>query len=409
MTFVTILSLVPLAALTVAVFDALGDPTSQDALADFLGRHVFPVQGTQIATSIQSFAANVRIGALGPIGLTFSLAVTYLLFANVERAFGDIWQSQEKRSIIRKFTVFWTLATLGPLLMAVSVVQGAGLVHQFALFRILLPFLATSLLLVLVNRLMPNRRVPWSSAIVGGVLSSLVFEASKYLFALYFTKMAFGNYRIVYGRLALLPVLLVWIHVSWSAVLMGAVAARVLASPEEPKQVSKAGSKVALRVMLAIAQWYHRGHKAIPRSELAGRTALPASVLDSVLSRLRNAGLVIRVSGDADGFMPARPLDSISAADVAGLFEEPDMSVADQDKLDAILESLDRRIHETLDQVSIAELARSASRSPSSLQDSKVTSKATAHRIFTEDLSGGQVAPMRQPASSDQLPAEKEP
>ena len=357
LTFVTILSLVPLAALTVAVLEALGDPSSQDALAEFLGRHVFPLEGTKIADYIQSFASNIRIGALGPIGLASSLAVTYLLFANVERAFGEIWQNQEKRGIIRKFTVFWTLATLGPLLMAISVVQGAGLVHQFALFRILLPFLATSLLLVLVNRLMPNRRVPWSSALVGGVLSALLFETSKHLFALYFTKMAFGNYRIVYGRLALLPVLLVWIHLSWSAVLMGAVAARVLASPEEPKRIARANARLGLRVITAIAQWFSEGNKAMPRAELAARIELTPSVLDDVLTRLRDAGLLVRVSGDTEGFMPARPLENITAAQVAALFEEADLTTDGQQALDDLLGLIDSHTKEQLGRWSVAALA----------------------------------------------------
>ncbi len=354
LTFVTVLGLVPLTAIGVAVLEAVGQSATTRLVAAFLSRYMVPVESARVASYVNAFADNLRRGALGPVGIGLSILTAFLLFHNVESAFCDLWRSSARRSLVRKFTVFWTLATIGPVLLALSLVQGASVLRDFAVAGLLLPFLGMTLLLVLANRLLPNTWVPWRSAVVSGLVSSLLFESSKYLFAFYLTRVAFTNYHTVYGRLALLPILLVWIHLSWSAVLFGTAAGRVLALPV-PSAVVRPDWKAALAVAIEVARAYASGRRAASEEELGRRLRLPYDVLSQVLEQLRRAGLLLKVSGDAEGYLPARPLERINAWEVAQAIDGT-MDLPGREEFARFVQQVQETLRAQLEPKSLADL-----------------------------------------------------
>jgi membrane protein len=369
--FVTVLSLVPLTAVGIALLDATGHSMGEDALVNYISQHVMPLEGEHIVGYIRDFAENIKVRALGAVGVILTLGLSYLLFDSVEQAFNDIWRARQRRPLLRKFTVFWALATLGPFVLALSLLQGAALLRGMTPVWILLPFMGTWLLLVLANRLLPHTRVTWRSAILAGFVSALVFEIAKYGFSIYFTKVAFTNYSTIYGRLALIPTLLVWIGASWTAVLIGVETGYVLQhqslvemrhrenmfSDPETGWTRWVNGSVAARIMLAIAVWYATGRGAISARALSEAFNLPEEAVAEILRRFRETGMLVEVQGDVEGCMPGRPLSAITLNEILNVFEDSDIEQSEGEALDETFEKLRETQEETLDGLDFSVLA----------------------------------------------------
>ena len=345
--FVTALSLVPLTAMTVGILAVLGQSDGENAVVRFISRRIFPLQGTSVTSYVTTFAHNIRTGALGITGVLLSLAVTFALFENVESSFNHIWQTRHPRAWVWKITIFWSLATLGPMAMGLSILQGASLLRQFAVARLIVPFFATWVLLILANRILPNRPVPWMSAVVAGFISAVAFEAAKYGFSLYFAKLAFHNYKTIYGAFAALPVLLLWMDLSWSAVLLGAVAGRVLDSP--PAKIGERDDRSLLKLAVAVFSRYGQGKGPIDATDLAVRHRMPLPDVMRQLERLQDRRILSRVQSDLPRYVPARPADQVTTAQVLGLTTAQAVRT-NTDSVDGLFDRIDdcrRSIHGT--------------------------------------------------------------
>lgn len=371
LTFTTVLSLVPLTAVSVALLEATGHTRGEDALVNFLSSHVMPMEGANIAGYVRDFARNIKVNALGAMGVTFTLGISYFLFHSMEAAFNDIWRARERRPVVQKFTVFWALATLGPFILALSIVQGTQLLKNFTPIWVLVPFLGIWGLLTVANRLLPHTKVTWKTSVVAGFVSAIVFEIAKYVFSVYFAKVAFTNYSTIYGRLALIPTLLVWIGTSWTAVLIGVETGYILQNKTLVQMrhgkrswddrgtgwAAWINGNVGARVMLAIAKCYREGRGAVKARVLALELNVPEEAVSEILKRLREVDLIVQVSGDTNGYMPNRPLEDISLNHILQLFENPDTEIHDQKDLDLTFERLRKKQEVITDKINFAALS----------------------------------------------------
>ncbi len=242
LSFSSILALVPL--LTV-VFSALSlfpifTRWSED-IQDFIYRNFVPQLGDQIQASLQEFSANA--GQLTLWGLIFLLITTLALLATIEDAFNDIWQVKKGRPFGQRVLVYWAMLTLGPILIAMSLSVSSYLlsmsfidsqptisgVKSFLLSG--LPFALELLAFVFLYISVPNCEVRFKYALSGGVIAAILFELAKYAFATYLVY--FTSYQRIYGALAVLPVFLIWIYLSWLVVLIGAYITAALGARAE--------------------------------------------------------------------------------------------------------------------------------------------------------------------------------
>ncbi len=386
LTFTTVLSLVPLTAVSVTLLEATGHTRGEDALVNFLSRHVMPMEGMYIAGYVRDFARNIKVKALGPMGVTLTLSISYLLFHSMEASFNDIWRARERRPILQKFTVFWALATLGPFILALSLVQSTRLLQSFTPLWILVPFLGIWALLTLANRLLPHTHVNWKTAIIAGFVSALVFEIAKYGFSIYFAKVAFTNYSTIYGRLALIPTLLVWIVTSWTAVLIGVETGYIFQNKSlvrmrhgksawddrDSRWTAWVNGNVGARVMLSIANRFKKGEGALKARALATSLNVPEEAMQEILRRMREAELLVEVSGDTSGYMPNLPLDDISLHKILNLFEDPDTETVDQANLDEAFERLKQKKNTIAEKINFSILASGAMTKPEGAEEEAV-------------------------------------
>jgi len=231
LTFTSLLSLVPLMAVSLTLFTAfpVGDRV-QLQLQDFVFNNFLPASGEVVQQYLNQFSQKAARMS-GP-GVVFLIATALLLMANIERAFNRIWRIDKRRRPLNRFMVYWAILTLGPLLIGLSVAVTSYLVsmpllsdaaQRFGLNSGLLlatPAIASVVAFSLLYLVVPNQSVPLTHAVAGGVLAALLFEIAKQIFAYYIT--LFPTYEMIYGALAVIPLFLVWLYLSWTITLLGA-------------------------------------------------------------------------------------------------------------------------------------------------------------------------------------------
>jgi membrane protein len=236
LSFTTVLGLVPL--FTVAFIYVARYPLFErwlSALERFLVRHLLPGSGAAIRPYLDEFTA--KAANLQGIGILIVVITAVLLVATIEKEINAIWGTREPRSLVRRVGVYALGVTLGPLAIGAAVYSTNWLLEaSLAVELVTKPeasALATpiavalaTLFFTLIYAVLPARRVPWRSALAGGLVAALAFEAAKRGFVLYVTNVP--TYQRMYGAVAVLPLFLVWIFVSWIVVLFGAAVTATL-------------------------------------------------------------------------------------------------------------------------------------------------------------------------------------
>lgn len=226
--YVSLLALVPLVAVVFALFAAF--PMFSDIslqLKHFIFANFLPATGDVIQRYIEQFVANSsKMTVVGACGL---IVTSLLLMYSVDTALNTIWRSNRTRPKIYSFAIYWMVLTLGPLLAGTSLAISSyifslrwasefnGVIDQ--LLRIL-PLLLSWIMFWLLYSVVPINRVPGKDAIIGSLVAALLFELGKKTFALYIT--AFPSYQLIYGVLAVVPILFVWVYWTWCIILLGA-------------------------------------------------------------------------------------------------------------------------------------------------------------------------------------------
>ncbi len=235
--FTTLLALVPLLTVvfsTLSLFPVF--ESWSGSIEGFIYKNFVPQLGDQIQTYLHDFSS--KAGQLTVWGLIFLLVSTLTLLATIEDVFNDIWNVDSGRPWGQRLLVYWAMLTLGPILIAVSLSISSYFLSMAAfsdasvlaglrttLFRAL-PFILELAAFVLFFSMVPNCDVKIRHALAGGLVATIMFELAKYGFGLYL--LHFNSYQLIYGAVAVLPIFLVWVYLSWLVVLIGATVAAAL-------------------------------------------------------------------------------------------------------------------------------------------------------------------------------------
>ncbi len=331
LTYMTLLSLVPLMTVSLAVFSAF--PVSErvtEEIQDFVFANFIPASGEVLQQYLQQFSQ--KASQLTGAGFLFLIVVALALMANIDRAFNTIWRVKSKRSSLSQFIVYWSVLSLGPLLIGASMAVTSYLVSiplfsdaaaTLGVGRRLLglaPLLASATAFTLLYAVVPNRRVPIRHAMAGGVLAAILFEFAKRGFAFYLT--SFPAYEAIYGALAAIPIFLVWIYLSWVVTLLGAEFSCCLGIYEDEWSIEESeatGSWLFLAFRLLQRLWRAQqvgdvlSIKQISR-ELKGGSE---ERLETILYDLSRASLVLRVEGG--GWALGKDMSEVKLIDLYGV------------------------------------------------------------------------------------------
>ncbi len=228
--YVTLLSLVPFIMVTFTIMSAFPAFASvRSKLEHFVFSNFVPTASDVVHKYMTDFVGTAS--QMSAIGILSLLVVALMLISNVDKTLNRIWRTQSDRPIVYTFAIYWMVITLGPLLIGSSVVVSSYLTGLAAFTEEYTPGLGTFLLslvpsgaamiaFTILYMVVPNRRVFARHALVGAIVATIAFEITKSGFALYVTN--FPSYELIYGALAVVPILFLWVYLSWIIVLFGA-------------------------------------------------------------------------------------------------------------------------------------------------------------------------------------------
>jgi membrane protein len=229
--YVTLMSLVPLMVVMVSVMTAFPIFTDiKEMIENFVYHNFLPASGDTVKEHITGFVDNAS--KMSAVAISFLFLFALLLISAIDRTLNLLWRVTTKRRMVTAFSMYWMILTLGPVLVGSSIavtsyifsLVSLGDYDVFGLTNVLLrslPLLASISAFLILYLVVPNKVVPVKFALSGAILAAILFEVAKKGFALYVSQL--DSYQAIYGALAGIPILFLWIYLSWLVVLFGAL------------------------------------------------------------------------------------------------------------------------------------------------------------------------------------------
>ena len=240
LTYSTMLAIVPLIMVVFSIFSAF--PVFNEvtgALKEFIFTNFSPSASDMVGQYIDEFVNNSK--KMSAVGIISLIVVALMLINSIDRTLNSIWHDTETRPIFTSFAIYWLILTLGPLLVGVSIAASTYVKRMFESasnfsfgLKLLsfVPFLSTWFIFTLIYMVVPNKKVSIKHSAAG----ALFFTLGKQAFTWYIV--TFPSYQLIYGAMATLPIMLLWIQLSWTVVLLGAQLAAVLAEVRSKKMMN---------------------------------------------------------------------------------------------------------------------------------------------------------------------------
>lgn len=311
LTYATLLSIVPLLALMFSLIKGFG---GQNILEPLLFK-VFTHGSEEVIGAILSYIENTNFRRLGTVGLVILVATVLALLSNIEKSFNHIWGVKETRTLIRRFSDYFSVVLLSPLLIVAALsltttLRSQALVQKMLetavigealllLFNVL-PYLAVWAAFTFMYLFMPNTRVKLRAALVGGVFGGTLWQLAQWAYVNF--QIGVSRYNAIYGTMAALPILIVWLYVSWMIVLFGLELTYAVQNAtiireeygEEPVNFASR-ERVAMTVLLLCSESFYSGSVPWNHARLCSELKLPPRLVRSVLNDLVKMGWLAKV------------------------------------------------------------------------------------------------------------------
>ncbi|GAC1347586.1 MAG: YihY/virulence factor BrkB family protein [Myxococcales bacterium] len=333
LTYITLFSLVPLLAVVYSAIDALtGEEHLRLSMQAWVNEQLGIGAGAAVADRLDALTTKASLQALGVIGFAALLVSAVSLLWNIESAFNHIYAVKRPRRPLQRLLTYWMSLTLGPFLIAgstwaswrISQMQ-AGHAHRALHQHSELMHAVTAVSSVAITyatlaflyKVLPNARVRLRAALVASFAAGTAWELAKFGFAWASSRLV--QVHRIYGSLAVLPIVLTWIYISWIIALIGCRLCYALDASRKPQPHPAlfgvlARETFVARAMIALAQLHRARGRPIRPRRLAAELFGSMRMVRESLKALRDAGLV--VESKAGSFLPARDLSQITFAQV---------------------------------------------------------------------------------------------
>jgi len=333
LTYLTLFALVPLLAVVYSVLDLFGDQDSlKSSMESWLSEQLGAGAGVAVEARLQDFTSKANVKTLGLIGFAFLLFSIISLLWNIESAFNHIYMVKRPRKLLDRLLKYWSFLTLGPFFIAgslgltwkISSLQKFHAAHAQAghsevlhFFTALSSIAITYAALMLLYKILPNARVPLTNAFGAAFIAGTAWEIAKFIFALISTRMI-GVHKI-YGSLAVLPIMLTWVYISWMITLGGCrLCFAFEASRKGPQHplLQGAASREALtaRTALELIRIHRDRNRPVRPIWIAQELDVPKRLVIEALRALAQAGLVAETTQRR--WLPAKDPTTVTLADL---------------------------------------------------------------------------------------------
>ncbi len=362
LTFYSMFSIVPVVALAFGIAKGFGLEmyVEQQLASAFAGREeVFK----WVMEITESFFRETRGGTVAAVGLGILIYTVTMLLVNIEHSFNEIWQVSKARSLSRKFSDYFAMMFIAPMFFIMagaatvflnSQIQNGSLtlLNPLLLFLVrLIPYLLLWTVLTILYLVMPNTRVRFSSALIAGIIAGTAFQLLQWAYIAF--QIGTTRYGAIYGSFAALPLMLLWMQVSWIVVLIGAELSFAQQHVDdyefdaESRNISPFNKKIlSLYIMHYLITAFRDGKGAMTPDQVSRELHTPNSLTRNILNELESVRLVTETeTGQSKNraYQPALDIHSITIRKVIDQLEHKGMDVliakpsATLDKLKATL------------------------------------------------------------------------
>lgn len=381
--YTTLLALVPLLAVSFSVLKGFGvhnqiEPLLLNVLAP-LGD-----KGVELTSRIVDFVDNMRVGVLGAVGLAFLLYTVISLVQKIERAFNHIWHVVQPRDIRERFTHYFSVILVGPLLVFAAIgitasALGSEAVREltqaepfgalFGFLSRLVPYLLVIIAFTFIYVFVPNTRVRLHAALAGGIVAAVLWQSAGWAFGSFVVTST--RYTAIYSSFAVLLLFMIWMYVGWLVLLIGASVAFYYQHPEllgvrrrRLELTPRASERLALLLMYLVGERHVQGEPPWTARALARRLGIPREPLAMILELLCDQGLLVRTHTNPPGYVPRRDIDRVTlkeVLDVARGRGRTRRQLSAQDlppapAVDRVLEEMESAVASTLADRTVGEL-----------------------------------------------------
>ena len=382
--YTTLLSLVPLIAVSFSVLKAFGVHNQVEPL---LLNLVAPLgeKGNELVMTILSFVENMKVGVLGSVGLALLLYTVVSLIQKIEMAFNYVWRTKATRSLSRRFSDYLSVIMVGPVLVFTAIGLTASVMNSEVVQRLiaieplgslvvllskLMPFVLIILAFTLVYMFVPNIKVRVRAALVGAMVGGVLWQTTGMVFAAF----ASGStrYDAIYSGFAILILFMLWLYLSWLILLVGAQVAYYYQHPEHVRLTSQRlpmstvfRERLGLLVMYWIARHFEGGERPWTLEGLSVQLHVPGDNLDEVLSLLEQRGLLLESGSETPEYLLAHDPARITIAQLLGVLREPGAEQLDNEgrcvsviEVDTLLQKISDGVVVALDGMTLKQLVQ---------------------------------------------------
>ena len=383
MVYTTLLSLVPLLALSFSVLKGFGVHNQvEPMLMNFLS----PLgdQGREITQKIIQFVDNVNARALGSAGLVVLLYTVVSLLQKVERGFNFIWRVGESRGFVQRFSEYLSVVMVGPVLLfsALGITASAlntEFVHRLSTMAVLgdaivmltklAPYLLVIIAFTFIYIFVPNTRVRTRAAFIGAMVGGALWETTGWAFASFVVSSS--RNVAIYSGFAVLILFMVWLYLSWLILLIGANIAFYIQNPEyrvvqweRMRLGNRSRERLALQIMYLVSRSFGEGGEIWTPERLANYTGLPKMLVAEMVAVLKRHGLLLETCDAPSHLVPAGDLHRVTLRQVLAAVRGEDSVPVERGRaphfdtdVNSLMESMEQTLAETLDGLTLAGFA----------------------------------------------------
>ena len=410
--FTTMLSIVPLIAVSFSVMKAFG---AHNAMEPMLLNYLVPLgeQGQEIAQQIMGFVDNVKVGALGGVGLLVLFYIVVRLIKKVELAFNYTWRIKHTGSLIKKLGNYLIVIIAGPLLVFIAMaVTGTALnttvaqaivsIEPFGtLLNIgtrLVPYLLVITAFTFTYIFIPNANVRLIPALTGGIAAGVLWQTVGWVFATFISAAISTKYIAIYSSFAFLFVFMIWLWWSWLILLVGSSVAFYKQYPEylfinahDLSLTNRQKEELALGLMSVIGQRFYANALPVSVNDLVETLQLPKQSIEDQLILFEIHGLLVRADSDTLTYVHAQPLEELTLKTVIDTVRKPSPTSHIKSSLNQkfptineLLNSVDKKVDNILGNKTIKQMVKDENNFMNEFLDSAVTPIATGRENKNE-------------------------
>jgi len=380
--YTTLLSLVPLLALTFSVLKGFGVQNQlEPALVNTMS--ALGDKGEEIARQIVSFVDNIKVGVLGSLGLGMLIYTVVSLLHKIEKSFNYIWHIDKARPLGQRFSEYLSVILVGPLLIfsalgitgsmmsstVVGTLSGLPLIGSIVhIIGQLIPYMLVVVAFTFVYIFMPNTRVKLVPALIGGLVAGVSWETAGWAFGAFVVNS--GNYTAIYSGFAILIMFMIWLFVSWLILLLGTsiafycqypghLAVRRGQQPLSPVMTEK----LSLLAMFYIGRHYYRHQTEWKIDDLARKLGAPLQVTEDILNTLLARKLILASSDGTPPYVPSQDMETMPVKTILDAVRSGDESsemmpwrLAREPVVDDVLEAADTAVSQAIEQQTLKDM-----------------------------------------------------